>query len=161
MENIGEERWSRAWRFRSLLDSGATVAFSSDWQVGEMDPLVGLYSAATRAGLDGAEAWTTGESVGLDRSLEAYTVHGARAWHAEGDRGRLRAGMLADLVVWSDDLYRHAEDPAGLLDQHAELTVVGGQFAHSAGALAAATGARAEDPVAAGIGVGDEHVHTH
>ena len=161
MENVGEERWSRAWRFRSLLDSGATVAFSSDWQVGEMDPLVGLYSAATRAGLDGADAWTTGESVGLDRSLEAYTVHGARAWHAEGDRGRLRAGMLADLVVWSDDLYRHAEDPAGLLDQHAELTVVGGRFAHSAGALAAATGARAEDPVAAGIGVGDEHVHPH
>lgn len=161
MKNVGEERWSRAWRFRSLLDSGATVAFSSDWQVGEMDPLVGLYSAATRAGLDGAEAWTIGESVGLDRSLEAYTVHGARAWHAEGDRGRLGAGMLADLVVWSDDLYRHAEDPAGLLDQHAELTVVGGRFAHSAGALAAATVARAEDPVAAGIGVGDEHVHPH
>lgn len=159
MENIGEDRWSRAWRFRSLLDSGATVAFSSDWQVGEMDPLVGLYSAATRAGLDGADAWTTAERVGLDRSLEAYTVHGARAWHAEGDRGRVRRGMLADLVVWSDDLYRHADEPAGLLDQHAELTVVGGRFAHSAGALAAPTAKRADDPVAAGIG--ETHVHAH
>lgn len=161
MENVGEDRWSRAWRFKSLLDSGATVAFSSDWQVGEMDPLVGLYSAATRAGLDGADAWTTSETVGLDRSLEAYTVHGARAWHAEGDRGRLRQGMLADLVVWSDDLYRHEHDPAGLLDQHAELTVVGGRFAHSAGALAAPTAARAEDPVSTGSGADEEHVHTH
>lgn len=159
MENIGEDRWSRAWRFRSLLDSGATVAFSSDWQVGEMDPLVGLYSAATRAGLDGADAWTVDERVGLDRSLEAYTVHGARAWHAEADRGRVRRGMLADLVVWSDDLYRHADDPAGLLDQHAELTIVGGRVAHSAGALAAPTADRAEDPVATGIG--EKHVHTH
>lgn len=161
MANVGEERWSRAWRFRSLLDSGATVAFSSDWQVGEMDPLVGLYSAATRAGLDGGDAWTTAETVGLDRSLEAYTVHGARAWHAEGERGRVRRGMLADLVVWSDDLYRHEQDPAGLLDQHAELTIVGGRFAHSAGALAESTAARAEDPVATGAGAGAGHVHTH
>lgn len=159
MENIGEDRWDRAWRFRSLLDSGATVAFSSDWQVGEMDPLVGLYSAATRAGLDGGDAWTTQERVGIDRSLEAYTVHGARAWHAEGDRGRVRQGMLADLVVWSDDLYRHEGDPAGLLDQHAELTVVGGRFAHSAGALAAPTAVRAADPVAEGTG--ETHVHVH
>lgn len=159
MENIGEDRWSRAWRFRSLLDSGATVAFSSDWQVGEMDPLVGLYSAATRAGLDGGDAWTTDERVGIDRSLEAYTVHGARAWHAEGDRGRVHRGMLADLVVWSDDLYRHADEPAGLLDQHAELTVVGGRVVHSVGALAAPTADRAEDPVAAGIG--ETHVHAH
>ncbi|WP_164234651.1 amidohydrolase [Microbacterium hydrocarbonoxydans] len=161
MENIGEDRWSRAWRFKSLLDSGATVSFSSDWQVGEMDPLIGLFSAATRAGLDGSDAWTAAERVGLDQSLEAYTLHGARAWHAEGDRGRVRQGMLADLVVWSDDLYRHEQDPAGLLDQHAELTIVGGGFAHSAGALAAPTAARAEDPAASGHGAGEEHVHTH
>src|SRR4029453_12091328 len=124
MENVGEERWDRARRLRSLLDSGATVAFSSDWQVGEMDPLVGLYSAATRAALDGGRAWTPDERVGLDRALEAYTVHGARAWHAEHDRGRIAPGMLADLVVWSDDLYRHENDPAGLLGEHAEATIV-------------------------------------
>ena len=45
------------------------------------------------------------ERVGLDRSLEAYTVHGARAWHAEGSLGRIAPGMLADLAVWSTDLY--------------------------------------------------------
>ena len=39
MENVGEDRWDRAWRFRSLAESGAALAFSSDWQVGEMDPL--------------------------------------------------------------------------------------------------------------------------
>ena len=35
--------------------------------------------------------WTPDERVGLDRALQAYTVHGARAWHAEGDRGRISA----------------------------------------------------------------------
>ncbi|MBS1692543.1 MAG: amidohydrolase [Actinobacteria bacterium] len=160
MDNVGEERWSRAWRFASLLDSGATVAFSSDWQVGEMDPLVGLYSAATRAGLDGSDPWTPDERVGLDKALEAYTVHGARAWHGEHDRGRIVRGMLADLVVWSDDLYAHEHDPAGLLDQHAELTVVGGRVAHSAGAITDAVGAPlGVDPVSAGTA--EQHVHCH
>ena len=160
MDNVGEQRWSRAWRFRSLLDSGATVAFSSDWQVGEMDPLVGLYSAATRAGLDGSDPWTPDERVGLDRALQAYTVHGARAWHAEGDRGRISTGLLADLVVWSSDLYAYQESPDGLLDQHAELTLVGGTVAHSAGALTDRVGATLpEDPVSAGTA--EQHVHCH
>ena len=160
MDNVGEQRWSRAWRFRSLLDSGATVAFSSDWQVGEMDPLVGLYSAATRAGLDGSDPWTPDERVGLDRALQAYTVHGARAWHAEGDRGRISTGLLADLVVWSSDLYAHEESPDELLDHHAELTLVGGTIAHSAGALTDRVGATLpEDPVSAGTA--EQHVHCH
>ena len=160
MDNVGEQRWNRAWRFRSLLDSGATVAFSSDWQVGEMDPLVGLYSAATRAGLDGSDPWTPDERVGLDRALEAYTVHGAQAWHAEHDRGRIKTGMLADLVVWSSDLYTHEKSADGLLGEHAELTLVGGNVAHSAGALADRVGPPLpEDPVAAGTAA--QHVHCH
>lgn len=160
MENVGEERWDRAWRFRSLLESGATVAFSSDWQVGEMDPLVGLYSAATRAGLDGSDPWTVDERVGLDRGLEAYTVHGARAWHAEHDRGRIGTGLFADLVVWSGDLYDYENSPEALLDQRAELTMVDGTVAHSTGTLTDRVGSDvAVDPVTAGTAV--EHVHCH
>ena len=38
-ENVGEQRWRYAWPMRSLADRGATLAFSSDWNVAEMDPL--------------------------------------------------------------------------------------------------------------------------
>ena len=159
MNNVGEERWSRAWRFRSLLDSVATVAFSSDWQVGEMDPLVGVFSAATRAGLDGSDGWTPDERVGIDRSLQAYTVHGARAWHAEHDRGRIAPGMLADLVVWSGDLYAHEHDPAGLLDERAEVTLVGGRVVYSAGAVADPVGHAVGDDPAVGVRTVCAHAH--
>jgi predicted amidohydrolase YtcJ len=130
MENVGEERWSRAWRFRSLIESGAPVAFSSDWQVGEMDPLVGLYSGMTRAGLTGSTSWTPDESVSLDQALNAYTRGGAWAWHAEAELGTLRVGAQADLVVWSGNLY-DLEAPA-ILEQRADLTVVGGSIIHDA-----------------------------
>src|SRR5260221_201077 len=51
--NIGPERSRYAWAFRSLKEAGATLAFASDWNVAEMDPLVGIYTALTRQGLDG------------------------------------------------------------------------------------------------------------
>ncbi|MBC3764170.1 amidohydrolase family protein [Quadrisphaera sp. RL12-1S] len=133
MENVGQARWDRAWRLRSLAASGAHVALSSDWQVGEMDPLVGVYSAMTRAGLDGSAAWTPDERLTLEQALRGYTAEGAWAWHAEGDLGVLRVGAKADLVVWSDDLYAHAEDSAALLEQQAALTVVGGEVVHDVG----------------------------
>ncbi|TFV96757.1 amidohydrolase [Leifsonia flava] len=132
MDNVGEQRWSRAWRFRSLIDSGAHVALSSDWQVGEMDPLVGLYSALTRAALDGRSSWTDAERLGLDAALRGYTAEGAWAWHAEDSLGVVRVGARADLVTWSSNLYDLEPDPARLLTERADLTIVAGEIVHDA-----------------------------
>lgn len=130
MDNVGEQRWDRAWRVNSLMNSGAHVALSSDWQVGEMDPLVGIYSALTRAGLDGRSAWTQREIITLDQALYGYTHEGAWAWHSEDQLGVLRPGAKADLVVWSEDLYKLQPDE--LLEQRAALTIVGGEIVHDA-----------------------------
>lgn len=130
MDNVGQDRWDRAWRVRSLMSSGAHVALSSDWQVGEMDPLVGIYSALTRASLDGSEKWTQNEIITLDQALYGYTREGAWAWHAENHLGVLKLGAMADIVAWSADLYEL--DPSSLLEQRAELTIVGGEIVHDA-----------------------------
>ncbi|MFE4414318.1 amidohydrolase [Streptomyces sp. NPDC056821] len=140
MENIGEARWDRAWRMRSLMTSGAHVALSSDWQVGEMDPLIGFYSALTRAGLDGKDAWTPAERLGLDDTLRGYTAEGAWAWHREDEYGVIREGAKADLVAWSEDLYALEPDPAALLQQRAEVTWVGGEVVHEAATARATAG---------------------
>ena len=132
MDNVGEQRWDRAWRFRSLIESGAHVALSSDWQVGEMDPLVGLYSALTRASLDGHSSWTGSERLTLDQALRGYTVAGAWAWHAEGSLGIIRRGTAADLVTWSSNLYELETDPTRLLTERADLTIVAGEIVHDA-----------------------------
>ncbi|MBK0418332.1 amidohydrolase [Leucobacter sp. CSA1] len=165
MENVGEARWDRAWRFRSMVESGARVTFSSDWQVGEMDPLVGFYSAMTRAGLDGSQTWTPDERLGLDATIRAYTRGGAEAFHHEDALGMLREGYLADLVVWSGDLY--GMEPAEILEQRADLTIVGGEAIHDArGELGGApAAARVQDPAGDGQTCSepsaDHHCHTH
>lgn len=165
MDNVGEARWDRAWRFKSMIDSGARVTFSSDWQVGEMDPLVGVYSAMTRARLDGQDPWTIGERLDLDRTLEAYTKGGAEAFHREDRLGMLKVGYLADAVAWSGDLY--GMEPAEILEQRADLTIVGGHPIHDVrgelgGSAAAAT---VQDPAGDGQTCAepsaDHHCHSH
>jgi hypothetical protein len=127
-ENVGEQRWRYAWPMRSLADRGAMLAFSSDWNVAEMDPLVGLYTALTRADLDGKRSWVPEERVDLETALHAYTWGSAHSVYAEEERGDLRVGTTADLTVFSDDLF--AMEPPELLDAHADLTIVGGDIVH-------------------------------
>ena len=127
-DNVGEQRWRYAWPMRSLADRGATLAFSSDWNVAEMDPLVGLYTALTRADLDGGRRWVPEECVDLETALHAYTWGSAYSVSAEDDRGDLRVGSAADLAVFSDDLFEI--EPAAFLEQAVDLTMVGGQIVH-------------------------------
>src|SRR5262249_37416266 len=63
--NVGTEREGHGWAMNSLAKAGATLAFSSDWNVAEMDPMVGIFTALTRADLDGNDAWNTSECVDL------------------------------------------------------------------------------------------------
>ena len=136
------------------------MSFSSDWQVGEMDPLVGVYSAMTRSRLDGSDSWTTGERLDLDRTLRAYTTGGAEAFHHEHQLGMLRPGHLADLVVWSGDLYDM--EPAQILEQSADLTVVGGRAIHDArGELGGAPAASNLPTSPAADAHCGEHNHEH
>lgn len=126
--NVGGPRSRYAWPMRSLADSGAVLAFSSDWNVAEMDPMVGLYSAATRADLDGGASWVPEERLDVERALLAYTRGSAWANFAEGERGVLAPGALADLAVLSQDVL--AVEPAALLETRVLLTMVDGAVVH-------------------------------
>ncbi|MFL6179981.1 MAG: amidohydrolase [Actinomycetes bacterium] len=135
--NVGEERWRYAWPMRSLADRGAVLAFSSDWNVAEMDPLIGLYTALTRADLDGKQSWVPEECVDLETALHAYTWGSAYSVNAEHHRGTIEPGKAADLAVLSADLFDVVDggDPARLLEARVDLTMVGGSVVHRTGAV--------------------------
>lgn len=126
--NVGKERWSTSWGMRTINDSGGVVALSSDWNTSEMDPLLGLYSAQTRASMDGRDSWVTEQTLSLEQALYAYTMGSAWANFADNDRGSLSVGKYADLAVLSRDIFD--EEPAALLDSKVELTMVGGTMPH-------------------------------
>jgi hypothetical protein len=128
---VGTERASLPFPWRALVAAGAALAFSSDWDVAEMDPLVGIYSAVTRADLDGARVWTAEQRVDLATAIRAYTMGSAYANLAERHRGSLEPGKYADLVVLDRDLFA-LEDPRGVLEARVTHTIVGGEVAYRA-----------------------------
>src|SRR5438876_7188976 len=105
---VGPARWRYAWAFRSLRDAGAVLAFSSDWNVAEMEPLIGIYTALTRKGLDGKPkgGWVPAQTIDLETAIRAYTINGAFANFVEQNRGSITPGKYADLVMLSDDLFK-------------------------------------------------------
>ncbi|WP_301127957.1 amidohydrolase [Streptomyces cacaoi] len=129
-ENVGPERWRSAWPMRSLHEAGATLAFSSDWNVAEMDPLIGIYTAVTRRPLAGGEPWQPHETVDVATAVHAYTRGSAHANFLEDERGSLTVGKQADFVVLSRDILRAA--PEDILDTRVELAAVGGELVHRA-----------------------------
>lgn len=125
-EAVGKSRWHQAWPLRSLQEHGATLAFSSDWNVAEMEPMVGIYSAVTRSPLAGGPAWQPQEAVSVADAVYGYTMGGAVANFCEHDRGSITVGKLADLVVLDQDPY--AVDKAKLADVAVLQTWVGGEL---------------------------------
>ena len=130
-DNVGPERERYAWAMRSLAESGATLAFSSDWNVAEMDPMVGIYTALTRADLHGDGAWNLAETVDLDTTLTAYTRGSAYANFLDDQVGTLEVGKLADVIVLSNDL--HAITPAEILETTVTHTIVDGEVVYRSG----------------------------
>ncbi|MET9856612.1 amidohydrolase [Streptomyces sp. NPDC006450] len=129
-ENVGEDRWHKAWPMRSLAEAGAVLAFSSDWNVAEMDPMIGIYTALTRRPLDGGEPWQEQETVDARTAVYGYTMGSAYANFLEDDRGSLTVGKAADFVILSRDILAVA--PEKIPGTVAETVVVAGEVVHRA-----------------------------
>jgi len=105
-KRIGPERAKTTYAFRSLLDTGAVLAFGSDWPVAPMAPLLGIYAAATRRTLDGKhpDGWVPEQKITVAEAIRAYTMGSAYASFDEKIKGSIEPGKLADMVVVSDDI---------------------------------------------------------
>ncbi len=130
-KRLGPERIGHSYLFRSLLAEGATLAFGSDWSVAPMDPILGIYAAVTRRSADGKNpgGWVPEQKISVEEALRAYTTGGAYAVFAEGRRGQLKPGYLADLVLLDHDLTRIP--PEEIAQVKVVTTVMGGRVVFS------------------------------
>ncbi|HEV2644377.1 MAG TPA: amidohydrolase [Candidatus Elarobacter sp.] len=130
---IGAKRSETTYAFRSLLDSGARLAFGSDWDVAPPTPLEGIYAAVTRRTLDDRNpgGWIPAQKIGVEDALRAYTSNAAYAIFAERTRGTLEPGKLADLVMIDRDLTRIPGSE--IRNAHVVMTVVGGKVVYERG----------------------------
>jgi predicted amidohydrolase YtcJ len=126
-KRIGPARSKGTYAFRSLLDTGAVLAFGSDWTVAPLNPLEGIKAAVTRQTLDGKHpgGWNPEQKISIDEAVRAYTVGSAYAEFAEKVKGTITPGKLADIVMLDHDIY--SVDPAEIDKAQVVLTIMDGR----------------------------------
>ena len=127
-KRIGQERAMTAYAFRSLLDSGATLAFGSDWDVAPMSPILGIAAAVTRQTLDGKhpDGWIPDQKITVAEAVRAYTYGSAYGSFEEAVKGTIEPNKLADLTVLSQDIF--TIDPSKIQDTKIVATVFNGKI---------------------------------
>jgi predicted amidohydrolase YtcJ len=111
--HLGDERFDQLFPFRTM--TGATrVIFGSGWPARPLNPLDALHVAVTQTTPEGTPegGWHADERLELKPAIDAFTSTAAWASFDEQRKGSITAGMLADLIVLSDDIFAM---PAGTL----------------------------------------------
>lgn len=116
---LGEDRWNSMYQFCQMIESGASVAFSSDvitWsKLERANPFYGMQIGHTRVDIadpldpnkfDGSVRPPENAKLSREVLLKGSTIRGAEQMHLDGIMGSLKEGKLANLVVISEDFLK-------------------------------------------------------
>ena len=129
-DRIGPRRILGAYAWRSMERAGVHLAFGTDFPVEAINPLRGIYSCVTRELPQGGpgHGWQPEEKLNMHDCLSDYTVGSAYAEFEEKTKGKIAVGMLADFVVFPQDLNKIP--PQQLLTLPVTMTIAGGRIVY-------------------------------
>jgi len=128
-DRIGDMRTrERAYQFRDLIDSGATVMNGTDAPVEDVNPIPSYYGSVVGR-MNNGEILNPAELMTRMEGLEAYTINAAYGAHEEDIKGSITVGKLADIVVLSHDILAVPDDE--ILAARVDLTIVGGEIVYT------------------------------
>jgi hypothetical protein len=127
LARTGPQRWPVSFAWRDLKNAGARMAFGSDWTVAPFNPMLGLYVALNR------QKWepdNPDQRLTLEETLIGYTRDAAYAEFQEHQKGQLKEGYLADIVLLSEDIFQ--TEPENIASVEPLLTMVDGKVVYEA-----------------------------
>jgi len=130
---LGRERVARFYPIQSVHEANGVVLGGSDWNYGELDPLLSIETGITRDDPFGPVSAATfeilsNENVNLATMLDAYTINGAWQLQAEDIAGSIEAGKRADLVVYDRNLFNIPA--AEISEAQVDLTIFDGRVVY-------------------------------
>ena len=100
----------------SLISDGqARILFGSNWPAAALDPREAIEDAVAAPGE-------------LRNAIDAYTSHAAYASYDEQRKGTLARGMLADIVILSNDIFEPR--PEALRETAVTVTIFDGKIVY-------------------------------
>ncbi len=127
MEAYGEARWPWMHPNGSAIRMGIPVAGTSDSPVSEARPMLRIQSMVTRTSAEG-KCYGPDQRVTVDQAIRAWTCGGAFASFEEQEKGSLKVGKLADMIVLARDPWD--TPPSELKDIEVDCSVVGGRIVY-------------------------------
>lgn len=124
---LGVDRLDGAYAWRSILESGAKLAFGTDVPVESSNPFPGMAVAISREDASGQPfgGWLPKEKLTREQAWRAYTVDAAYASFAEDRIGNLTKGKRADFLIVDKDIMLAA--PQSIRNIVVEQTWIGGR----------------------------------
>ena len=124
-KRTGPQRWPLAFPWRSLKNAGAHLSLGSDWTVAPFDPMINIYVTLNR------QKWSPDDPdqrLTLEECILGYTRDAAYTEFMENQKGKVKEGYLADLVLFSHDLF--ALNPEEIRSAKAVLTMMDGRIVY-------------------------------
>jgi predicted amidohydrolase YtcJ len=122
----GPERWPHSFAWRALKNAGAHLSLGSDWTVAPFDPMFNIYVALNRTPLGDSPD----QRLTLEECILGYTRDAAYVEFKEHEKGQIKEGYLADLVLFSHDLFE--VKPEEIRTAKPVLTLFDGQIVFEA-----------------------------
>jgi predicted amidohydrolase YtcJ len=122
---VGRQRWPYSFAWSTLRKAGAVLAFGSDWPVVTQNPWMGVHNALNRIPW---EAGMPDHRQSLSDTLLSYTRLGAYTEFQEDQKGQLKPGYLADIVLLSEDIFKTPAEK--IKDIQPILTMMDGQIVY-------------------------------
>ena len=129
MKNFGPVRGSRVSPVKDALEAGLKYNFHTDTPVVRPDMLHSLWTAVNRISRSGAVIGTE-QRIGVYDALKGVTINAAYAYFEENEKGSIKAGKRADLVILSDNPLK--VDPMTIKDIKVLETIKDGQTVYKA-----------------------------
>jgi predicted amidohydrolase YtcJ len=121
----GPHRWPISFPWRDLKNAGAHLSLGSDWTVAPFDPIFNLHVAMNR------NKWAPDDPdqrLTLEECILGYTRDAAYTEFMENQKGQVKEGYLADLVLFSHDLFE--VQPPEIRLAKAVMTMVDGRIVY-------------------------------
>jgi predicted amidohydrolase YtcJ len=124
---IGTNRGKYAWPHHTILESGAKLAFGTDYPVADINPFPNIFAAVERMDEYGTVVGINPEEkVTLTQALKAYTNGSASAIGRDSELGTLEEGKLADIIVLDRNLFQCGTKQ--IADTTVETTIMDGEI---------------------------------
>ncbi|UOD31023.1 amidohydrolase [Massilia violaceinigra] len=135
VERYGAEAAHHTPPIARMLEAGVPVGAGTDaTRVASYNPWTALYWLVSGRTVGGLRLYGADQQMPRATALELWTSGSAWFSSEQHQKGRIKAGQLADLAVLSGDFFSVAEDDIKALES--VLTVVGGKVVYGAGDFA-------------------------